>query len=154
MSRSLRILTRALSLAAILAASSAQAQTTVHEPWVRGTVAQQTTSAMYATLTSAKGARLVAASSPVARVVEIHEMRMDGDVMRMRQVEAIELPAGKPVALAPGGYHLMLIDLKQPMKTGDVVAVTLVVEDAQKKRETVEVSAKVQAVGSTPGHMH
>ena len=138
-----------------LASGASQAQTTVTEPWVRATVAQQKASGLFARITSAQGARLVSASSPLAGVVEIHEMRMDGDVMRMRALpRGLELPAGKPVELAPGGYHLMLMDLKQPLKVGDTVAVTLVIEGADKKRETVLVQAPVKAVDTAAPTMH
>ncbi|MBI3157088.1 MAG: copper chaperone PCu(A)C [Burkholderiales bacterium] len=152
--RTLSIKTLApLALAALLAAPLAHAQTTVTDPWVRGTVAQQKATGMFATISSAQGGRLVAASSPVAGVVEIHEMSMDGNVMRMRAIEALELPAGKAVALQPGGYHVMLIDLKQPLAAGQTVPVTLVIEGADGKRETVEVQAPVRALGKAGGMM-
>jgi copper(I)-binding protein len=107
-----RLLT--LAATALLAAAPAFAQTAVSEPWVRGTVAQQKATGMFALLTSAKGGKLVAASSPAAGVVEIHEMAMEGNVMKMRALPAgLDLPAGKAVALKPGGYHVMLMDLKQ-----------------------------------------
>lgn len=149
-----------LTAALLFAAPGAQAQTTASDPWVRATVPQQMATGLFVTLTSAKGGRLVAASSPVAGVVEIHEMRMDGNTMRMRAVEALELPAGKAVQLKPGGYHVMLMALKQQMKAGDTVPVTLVVEGADKKRENVEVKATVRALaapaaaGGHGGHSH
>lgn len=136
----------------LLACSVAQAQTTVSEPWVRGTVAQQKATGLFAQITSAKGGRLVSVSSPVAGVVEIHEMSMDGDIMRMRALPAgLDLPAGKAVALKPGGYHVMLMDLKQPLKAGDQVPVTLVIEGADKKRETLEIKAPVRAMAAPAG---
>ena len=138
------ILTTAVLL---LAAATAQAQTTVKDPWVRGTVAQQKATGMFAQITSPAGGKLVAASSPVAGVVEIHEMSMEGNVMKMRAIPGLDLPAGKAVDLKPGGYHVMLLDLKQTLKAGDTVAVTLVIEGADKKRETVEVKAPVRALG-------
>ena len=146
----------------LLACSVAQAQTTVSEPWVRGTVAQQKATGLFAQITSAQGGRLVSVSSPVAGVVEIHEMSMHGDVMRMRALPAgLDLPAGKAVALKPGGYHVMLMDLKQPLKAGDQVPVTLVIEGADKKRETLEIKVPVRAMAApagggagTEGHKH
>jgi hypothetical protein len=131
----------ALFLAATLLASAAQAQVTVDKPWVRATVAQQTTTAAYLTITSARGGKLVAASSPVAASAEVHEMKMVGDLMKMRGVDALALPAGKPVEFKPNGYHLMLTGLKAPLKAGDVVPIRLVVEDAKGQRQTVEVRA-------------
>jgi len=131
-----------------LAAAAAQAQTIVKDPWVRGTVAQQKSSALFAQITSVQGGRLVSASSPLAGVAEVHEMAMDGDVMRMHAVEGgLELPAGKAVMLSPGGVHVMLMDLKRPLKAGESVPVTLVIEGADHRRETVEVRAPVKALG-------
>ncbi|HRH89788.1 MAG TPA: copper chaperone PCu(A)C [Rubrivivax sp.] len=142
-----------LAMLAVVLACGAQAQTTVKDAWVRGTVAQQKATGMFAQISSAAGGRLVAVASPVAGVAEIHEMAMDGSVMRMRAVPALELPAGKTVELKPGGYHVMLMELKQELKAGDVVPVTLVVEGADKKRETIEVKASVKALAdSAAGH--
>ncbi|MCY7314910.1 MAG: copper chaperone PCu(A)C [Rubrivivax sp.] len=135
----------ALALAIALSAGAAGAQTTVADAWVRGTVPQQKATGLFATITSAQGGRLVEALSPAAGVVEIHEMSMDGNVMRMRALPAgLALPAGQPVSLKPGGYHLMLLDLKQPLKAGDSVSVTLVVEGADKQRQNIEVKALVR----------
>jgi len=142
-----------VALAALLA-FAAQAQTSVKEPWVRGTVAQQKATGMFAQITSSTGGKLVSASSPVAGVVEIHEMTMDGNVMKMRAVAGLELPAGKPVELKPGGYHLMLMDLKKELKPGEMVPVTLVVEGADKKRETIEVKVTVKPLGGKDEHKH
>lgn len=135
-----------------LAAGSAFAQTTVKDAWVRGTVPQQQASGLFAEITSAKGGRLVAVSSPVAAVVEIHEMAMEGNVMKMRALpDGLPLPAGKTVTLAPGGYHVMLMGLKQQLKAGDKVPFTLTVEDADKTRETIKIEAPVRALGMAPG---
>ena len=137
-------------LAALLAASStaALAQTAVKDPWIRGTVAQQKATGMFAQITSKAGGKLVAASSPVAGVVEIHEMSMDGGVMKMRAMPGLELPAGKAVELKPGGYHVMLMDLKQQLKEGESVAVTLVVEGKDGKKESLELKVPVKALGA------
>ena len=126
---------------ALLAANAAHAQVTVDKPWVRTTVAQQTTTAAYLTITSAKGGKLVAASSPAAAAVDVHEMKMEGALMKMRAVDAVPLPAGQPVEFKPNGLHVMLTGLKAPVKAGDVVPIELVVEDAKGKRETVDVKA-------------
>ena len=109
-------------------------------------------------LTTTQDARLVEARSPVAGVVEIHEMAMDKDVMRMRAIPGLDLPAGKTVELKPGGYHVMLMDLKQQMKEGETVPLTLVVEGKDKKRSSVEVKAPVKpltaAAASKTEHQH
>jgi copper(I)-binding protein len=136
----------AFLLAATLLASAAHAQVTVDKPWVRTTVAQQTVTGAFMTITSAQGGKLVSASSPIAASVEVHEMKMVGDVMKMRPVDALPLPAGKPVELKAGAYHMMLMGLKAPVKFGEVVPITLVVEDAAGKRQTVEVKATAKLV--------
>ncbi len=100
-------------------------------------------------ITSAQGGKLLSVSSPVAGVAEIHEMAMQGDMMRMRAVPALELPAGKAVELKPGGYHLMLMDLKNQLKAGETVPLTLVVEGKDGKRETVAVQAVVKPLGDS-----
>ena len=132
------------AVAALIVSLSAAAQVTVTDPWIRGTVQGQLATGAFMKLQSAKDARLVEATSPVAGVVEIHEMAIENNVMRMRAVPALPLPAGRTIELKPGGYHVMLMDLKQQMKDGDVVPVTLVVESGG-KRETIEVKAPVRA---------
>ena len=143
-------------IAAVLAlsTSAAMADLTVKEPWVRATVPQQTATGAFMQITAPKAARLIEARSPVAGVVQIHEMSMDNNVMRMREVSGIDLPAGKAVELKPGGYHVMLLDLKAPIAEGQVVPLTLVVEHADKKRENVEVKATARALGATGDMPH
>jgi copper(I)-binding protein len=143
-----------VGVAALTAVSVAcAAQTTVKEPWVRGTVAQQKASGAFMQITSAQGGKLLSVSSPLAGVAEVHEMAMDGNTMRMRAVPVLELPAGTPVELKPGGYHVMLMDLKQQLKAGDSVPLTLVIEGKDGKRETLEVKAPVRALGAAE-HKH
>ena len=132
----------------LLAALPVMAQVTVKDPWVRATVSQQKATGAFMQITSAQDAQLVAASSPVAGVVEVHEMTMEKDVMKMRDMKGLDLPAGKSVELKPGGYHVMLMDLKQQMKEGDTVPMTLVVEGKDKKRSNVEVKASVKALAT------
>ena len=140
------------ALAAMLFALPAAAQVTVTDAWVRGTVPQQMATGAFMQLKSAKDAKLVEASSPVAGVVEIHEMKLENNVMRMRAVTALDLPAGRTVELKPGGYHVMLMDLVQPLKEGDMVPLKLTFEDKSGKKQTVEVKAQVKALtsGSAP----
>ena len=96
------------------------------QPWARATAPQQKVGGAYVTLTSPADDRLVGVSSPIAGRTEVHEMRMDGNVMRMRELtDGLPLPAGKAVALAPGGHHIMLMDLKQPLVAGQVIPVQL-----------------------------
>jgi periplasmic copper chaperone A len=136
-----------LLLASLAASAQTSAQTTATDPWVRGTVATQKATGLFVQLSSAQGGRLVSGSSPVAGRVEIHEMAVVDGVMRMREVSQLELPAGKLVELKPGGFHLMLMDLKKPMLAGETVPVTLVVEGANKKRETLQLQAPVRPLG-------
>jgi len=146
-----------LALTLALFSMVTTAQVSVKDPWVRGTVAQQKASGAFMQITSAAGGRLVGASSPVAGVVEIHEMAMDGNVMKMRAIPGLTLPAGQAVELKPGGFHVMLMDLKQALQPGQTVPITLVIEGAGGQRETVQVSASVRALnqGAAPmQHRH
>jgi copper(I)-binding protein len=147
-----------ITLAALIfAAFPVMAQVTVKDPWVRATVSQQKATGAFMQITSTQDARLVEARSPVAGVVEVHEMTMEKDVMKMRAVKGLDLPAGKSVELKPGGYHVMLMDLKQQMKDGDTVPLTLVVEGKDKKRSTIEVKAPVKPLATaatTMEHQH
>jgi copper(I)-binding protein len=145
-----------LMLAAIgaLAAQSAwAANVSVTNAWARATVPGQQVSGAYMQIQSDADARLVGASSTAVPRVEVHEMKMDGDVMRMRQVQSVDLPKGKTVSLEPGGFHIMLMNLPKPIAAGDVIPLTLVVESGG-KRQTVEVKAEVRAAGSTMQHGH
>ncbi|WP_374684693.1 copper chaperone PCu(A)C [Variovorax sp. ZS18.2.2] len=137
----------ALSAASFLVAT-AHAQVTVKEAWVRATVPQQQATGAFMQLSAAKDTKLISASSPVTPIVEVHEMAMQDGVMRMRQVPSVVLPAGKTVELKPGGYHVMLLDLKQQVKEGDTVPLTLVFEGQDGKRETLEVKAPVRALNA------
>ena len=140
------------ALASMLFASPALAQVTVTDPWVRGTVAQQRATGAFMKLTAPDGARLVEARSPVAGVVEIHEMTMDNNVMRMRQIPVLELPAGKAVELKPGGFHVMLMDLKSALPKDSMVPVTLLLKNAQGVESRVELKLPV-ATGAM-AHKH
>jgi copper(I)-binding protein len=149
----------AVALAASLATFSAVAiaQITVTDPWVRATVPQQRATGAFMVLKSAADVRIVEARSPVAGVVEIHEMKMEGDVMKMRPIPALDVPAGRAVELKPGGYHVMLMGLKGQIKPDDKVPLTLVIEGRDRKRETVEVTAVArspQAAASKSGSTH
>lgn len=143
-----------LLLTALLATTGlAHAQVSVKDPWVRATVAQQQATGAFMQLLSPKATRLVGVSTPLTPVAEVHEMAMQGEVMRMRQVPGVDLPAGTPVALKPGGYHVMLMNLPAQVKEGQTVPLTLSFEDADGRRETVQVQAPVRALtAGTGGH--
>ncbi|MCY4752942.1 copper chaperone PCu(A)C [Pelomonas aquatica] len=138
-----RLLIAAALLATTLAAQ-AQGPVKVEDAWVRATVAPQTATGAFMQLTSAKPLKVVAASSPLAAQVEIHEMKMEDGVMKMRAVEALPLPAGQAVALKPGSYHVMLMGLQRPIKAGETVPLTLTVEGEDRQRTAVEVKAEAR----------
>jgi copper(I)-binding protein len=141
---------RALLVVALLAAAAAaHAQVEARGAWVRGTVPGQTTAGAYMEITSGQRASLLGAESPAAGSAEIHVMRMEGDVMRMRAVPRVELPPGKTVELKPGGYHMMLVDLKRPLKKGDLVPIRLKVELSDKTIKTIQVLAEVREIAAT-----
>jgi copper(I)-binding protein len=132
--------------------SSLWAQTVeVKDAWARATVQGQKASGAFMKLTAKEGATLVGVSSPVAGVAEVHEMKMDGDVMRMRALDAgLALPAGKAVELKPGGYHVMLMDLKLPLQKDTSIPVTLTFKDTKGAltKQELKVPVSTMAPGS------
>lgn len=139
--------------AACLSASAAPATVQADDAWVRATVPQQRATGAFMRLTAEAPVRLLGASSPAAARVELHEMRMEGDLMRMRQVASIELAAGRTVVLAPGGYHIMLLGLARQARPGERIPLNLEFEGADRRRFSVEVAASVRALGAAqPAH--
>ena len=147
-------------MALIGLAQSAAAQTPpvqIDAAWARATVPGQKGTGAFMTLTAGQSLRLVGVSSPVAGIAEIHEMKMEGDVMRMRAIAGLDLPAGKKVELRPGGYHLMLMDLKQPLTKDTQIPVTLRLQNAQGQTTQVQLSVPVSLqapAGAGAGHSH
>ena len=142
------------ALALALVAAPSFAQVAVADAWVRGTVAAQKATGAFMNLTSPADSALVSASSPVAGLVEVHEMAMDGGVMKMRAIPQLPLPAGKTVSLKPGGYHVMLMDLKGPLKEGETVPIALTFAGKDGKRTTQEIKAPVRALTAPAGMPH
>ncbi|NWB50404.1 copper chaperone PCu(A)C [Pseudomonas gingeri] len=140
-----------LSLLALLSVP-AFAETSVDDAWVRATVPGQPSTGAFMRITSSDDAKLLEAKSPVAKIVQIHQSKMDNDVMSMQPVAFVPLPAGKTVAIEPEGYHVMLIDLVGQVKEGDEVPLTLVVENAKGVKESIEVKAKARALNSMADH--
>ena len=136
--------------AALAAAPAAIAQVAVTDPWVRGTVESQKATGAFMQLRAPFDLSLVGASSPVAGIVEIPEMKLDGGVRRMSAISAPPLPAGKIVELKPGGYHVMLMALKAPLKEGDEVPITLTFKDKDGRASTIVVNAPVKALTAAP----
>jgi copper(I)-binding protein len=139
---------RWLAVSLAMAAFAAHAEVTIKDAWVRGTVPAQTLTGAFMTITSTEDAKIVAARSPLAKRTEVHSSMMMGNVNQMRSVDAIPLPAGKPVKLEAGGYHLMLMDLARQMKPGETVPITFTVEGKDGKRSEVEVKAPVKPIGT------
>ena len=129
----------------------------VANAWVRAPAAGQTTLSAYVDLTSDRDAALVAAGSPVASRAELHSSTVEGGVMRMRALARIQLPAGQTVKLAPGGMHIMLLDVKRPAKAGDKLPIVLSIQPAGSgagtSLTTVTLEAEVRAAAASPhGH--
>ena len=143
MMRLVRLLTVFLMLALSLGCSPSD-PLAVSDAWVRATAPGQEAGAAYMTLSSSEDLMLARVESPAAGTVEIHMMSMEGDVMRMRMLENLPLKAGEPVQLEPGGYHLMLFDLKQPLKPDTTIPFKLHLQDAQGKMMELSVSAPVR----------
>lgn len=150
----IRTVAAAAMLAAVASSAQAQANVTVKDAWVRATVPQQKATGAFMQLQAAKDSKFVSVSSPLTPTVEVHEMAMQGDVMRMRQVQSVELPAGKTVELKPGGHHIMMMNLKAQVKEGDTVPLTLVFEGKDGKREQVEIKVPVKALNSAARPAH
>lgn len=155
----IRSIATAVCVTGLAFTSWAQVQNVeVQNAWARATVQGQKASGAFMTLTAQTPGRLVSVSSPVAGVAEVHEMKMEGDVMKMRALaNGLELPAGKPVELKPGGYHLMLMDLKLPLQKDTTIPVTLVFKDAKgvetKKELKLPVSQTAPAgAAAAPAH--
>ena len=151
------------AIAFTVASSLASAQTAavkVDGAWARATVQGQKGTGAFMTLTAKEGTRLVGVSSPAAGLAEVHEMKMENDVMKMRAVAGLDLPAGQAVSLKPGGYHLMLMDLKAPLQKDSTVPVTLRFKDAKGVESSLDLvlpvssSAPGSAGGKAADHKH
>src|SRR3954463_12948845 len=144
---SFHLLSTAFICAQIALCASAMAGVTTSDAWVRGTVPSQDTTGAFLTLTSTEDAKLVGVATPIAKSAEIHQTMNHGGMMLMEGVKSVDLPAGKPVPLQPGGYHVMLMGLKAPVKADAKVPLTLTIEDRHGKRSTVQVEATVRPPG-------
>ena len=147
-------LTSLQTLIAALALGSAalHAQTVeVKDAWARATVAGQTASGAFMKITAKEVAQLVGADSSAAEVVEVHEMRLEGNVMRMRAAPVIDLPVGQTVELKPGGYHVMLMDLKAPLKAGSSLPLTLTFRNAKGVESKVQLQVPVRTAAPAGG---
>lgn len=148
---------RTLAIATLFAAlgTTAFAQSVdIKDAWVRTSVQGQQATGAFMKITARENTRLVSASTPVAGVTEVHEMKMEGDVMKMRALaNGLELPAGKTVELKPGGYHVMMMDLKVALPKGGTVPMTLVFKDAKGVESQIQLTVPV-AVAAPAIHKH
>ncbi len=146
----------ALLVSALLAAPVLAAGVKVENAWIREPAPGQAVVGGFLDITSGNDASLIQASSPAAGKIELHEMKMRGDVMQMRKVDKIDLPGGKTVKLEPGGLHLMLQQPKKPLKAGDKVPLTLTIKSGGKLEE-IAATAEVRSMNHSahtpmPGH--
>jgi copper(I)-binding protein len=134
----------ATALATMCAVSAFAQNVTVTDAWARATVQGQKATGAFMKITAKDNAKLVGVSSPVAGIAEIHEMKMDKDVMKMAALpNGLDLPAGKAVELKPGSYHVMLMDLKAPLTKDTAVPLTLTLQDAKGVKSNVELKVLV-----------
>ena len=133
-----------------IAVASAQTKpVTVTHAWARATPGKAENGAAYLTLEAAAPDRLTGVSTPAAKKAELHTMTMDGNIMKMRQIDSIDLPAGQQVTLKPGAIHIMLMGLTEPLQPGHAFPLTLHFD----KSGTQEVNVTVEAAGAMgPGN--
>ena len=148
----LRCALSALLVTACSAPADAAQPATVKDAWVRVPAPGQKVAAAYMELTSLTALALVSVASPLAGRGELHSMSVEGGVMRMRPLGKIELPAGRTVKLAPGGLHVMLFDVRQPLKPGEKVPLVLTVQRTDFSRVVFTIEAEARA--AAPGHGH
>lgn len=144
-----------MTFASLALAQTPSVNVEVKDAWVRSTVPGQMGTGAFMKITAKQGTKLIGVSSPLAGVGEVHEMKMEGDIMKMRAIPALELPAGKIIELKPGGYHIMLMDLKQPLTKDSNLPLTLTFKDAKGAESTVVLSVPVST--TAPGaamHKH
>jgi len=150
---SIKLIAFAVGLVIANSALAQPAQLEVNNPWARATPGKAENGAAYATIQSPTADRLVSASSPVAKKAELHTMSMQGMVMKMRPIDGLDIPAGQPVALKPGGEHIMLMGLNEPLHEGQSFPLTLDFEKAGPRTVTVTVE-KAGAKGPDSAAAH
>lgn len=139
-------------------AAATENTVTIKDAWVRPTNPGQEVGAAYMTFLSTKDTTLISVESDVTKSVEIHSMTMQNGIMKMRMMNTLPLAAGKPYKLAPGGYHLMLFDLKKPLSVGEQVNFILTFKDKNKvefkQSIKVPVQSSAEAAATTALHNH
>ncbi len=142
--------------ALLLTAQVYAADVKIDDAWARATAPGQENGSVGLVITSAKDARLIAVTTPIAKFAEIHTMSMENGVMKMRQLEDLPLPAKQPVKLGPGGDHLMLFSLKKPLKAGEEIPLTLTIQFADKSSKKINIKAQIKplSAGRDNHHVH
>jgi len=144
-----------LLLSSLMVSSAWAQNVSVQSAWARATVQGQKATGAFMTLTAKTATTLVGVSTSVAGVAEVHEMKMDNNVMQMRALpDGLALPAGKAVALQPGGYHVMLMDLKLPLQKDTTIPLTLRFKDAKGVESSLEIKVPVSQVAPGGGQKH
>lgn len=139
-----------LHLGSAAQAQAPSAPVAIDGAWARAVMQGQGASGAYMTFTAREPLTFTGAATPAAGIVEIHQMKLEGEVMRMRAVDTLALPAGQPVELKPGGYHLMLMDLKAPFRPGTSIPLTLQFRDARGKERSLRLSVPVAHAAPVP----
>ncbi|MEO0028973.1 MAG: hypothetical protein RJB45_1014 [Pseudomonadota bacterium] len=137
-----------LLMSAVLSVSAFAQTVVVSDPWIRATVTGQKATGAFMKITSKEGAKITGVSSPAAGVAEIHEMKMEKDVMKMAAIPSLNVPAGGAVELKPGSYHVMLMDLKAPLADKSTVPLTLTFENAKGVKSKVDLQVPVKAMNA------
>lgn len=146
-----------LTLISSSAAATAKDTVSIENAWVRATAPGQDVGAAYMTFNSNQDVTLIRATSDVTESVEIHSMSMQNGVMKMRMLENLAIKAGKPYKLEPGGFHLMLFDLKKPLLGGQYVNFELTFKSGNtefKQQIKAPIKAPDSADSSSDDHSH
>ena len=141
-------------LCLLLSGLASADQIRVTNAWTRASAPGQQVAAVYFDIASAVDAKLVAVDTGVAQVAEFHLMTVENGTMRMRAVLAVDLPAGITVSLKPGGFHVMLFDLKEPLRAGERIPVELLVEDADGRKTKLKIEADIRNLDGSRVHDH
>ena len=140
-----------VSVVTFACALPAFADVTVSDAWIRSTVPGQKVASAFMRIVSNADTALVGATTPSAKFVEIHHMTKEGNVMKMKAIDQLPVPAEKPIELTPTGYHMMLFELKAPLNPGDKVPLTLIFENRGGRKLSVDVEATVRPLGADGG---
>lgn len=150
------LLTIGCVLTMTASAANIENQVSIKDAWVRATNPGQEVGAAYMTFLSAKDTTLISIESDATKSVEMHNMSMENGVMKMRMMDTLALVANKPYKLSPGGFHLMLFDLKKPLNIGEPVSFTLTFKNKNKHefKQTIKVMVQSSDEDSAASKLH